>query len=109
MSHKRQPFDRLPAMMTHPLSSAFLQSRVILLLCPDTNESLFKFGFYKDIDLINICFHWINLTYPKSPCDSSELIKKQGVDRIPDLAHVMCVLATESIPNLPPGGELASK
>ncbi|XP_007256730.3 protein phosphatase, Mg2+/Mn2+ dependent, 1Ab [Astyanax mexicanus] len=38
-----------------------------------------------------------------------ELIKKQGVDSVPDLAHVMCVLATESIPNLPPGGELASK
>ncbi|XP_017565971.1 protein phosphatase, Mg2+/Mn2+ dependent, 1Ab [Pygocentrus nattereri] len=38
-----------------------------------------------------------------------ELIKKQGVESIPDLAHVMCVLATESIPNLPPGGELASK
>lgn len=54
-------------------------------------------------------FRWTNLTYPKSPCDSSELIKKQGVDNIPDLAHVMCVLATESIPNLPPGGELASK
>ncbi|KAK1795944.1 hypothetical protein P4O66_009048 [Electrophorus voltai] len=46
---------------------------------------------------------------PKSPCDSSELIQKQGVESIPDLAHVMCVLATESIPNLPPGGELASK
>lgn len=55
------------------------------------------------------CFPSTNMTYPKSPCDSSELIKKQGVDSIPDLAQVMCVLATESIPNLPPGGELASK
>lgn len=28
---------------------------------------------------------------------------------MPDLVHVMRTLATESIPNLPPGGELASK
>lgn len=37
-----------------------------------------------------------------------EIIKKQG-EGVPDLVHVMRTLATESIPNLPPGGELASK
>ncbi|XP_048841012.1 protein phosphatase 1A isoform X1 [Brienomyrus brachyistius] len=38
-----------------------------------------------------------------------EIIKKQGEEDVPDLVHVMRTLATESIPNLPPGGELASK
>ncbi|XP_041950441.1 protein phosphatase, Mg2+/Mn2+ dependent, 1Ab isoform X3 [Alosa sapidissima] len=38
-----------------------------------------------------------------------EIIKKQGDEGAPDLVHVMHTLATESIPNLPPGGELASK
>ncbi|XP_023681313.2 protein phosphatase 1A isoform X2 [Paramormyrops kingsleyae] len=38
-----------------------------------------------------------------------EIIKKQGEDAPPDLVHVMRTLAAESIPHLPPGGELASK
>ncbi|KAL4641817.1 protein phosphatase 1A-like [Arapaima gigas] len=38
-----------------------------------------------------------------------EIIKKQREEGMPDLVHVMRTLATESIPNLPPGGELASK
>ncbi|KAJ8356388.1 hypothetical protein SKAU_G00191820 [Synaphobranchus kaupii] len=38
-----------------------------------------------------------------------EIIKKQGDEGAPDLLHVMRTLSTESIPNLPPGGELASK
>ncbi|TST98541.1 Protein phosphatase 1A [Bagarius yarrelli] len=38
-----------------------------------------------------------------------EILKKQNDDRVPDLVHVMRTLASESIPNLPPGGELASK
>ncbi|XP_048831013.1 protein phosphatase 1A isoform X2 [Brienomyrus brachyistius] len=38
-----------------------------------------------------------------------EIIKKQGEDGAPDLVHVMRTLAAESIPHLPPGGELASK
>lgn len=39
----------------------------------------------------------------------TEIIKKQGDEGVPDLVHVMRTLASESIPNLPPGGELASK
>uniref|UniRef100_A0A8C9TTY0 Protein phosphatase 1B n=1 Tax=Scleropages formosus TaxID=113540 RepID=A0A8C9TTY0_SCLFO len=35
-----------------------------------------------------------------------EIIKKQGEEGVPDLVHVMRTLTTESIPNLPPGGEL---
>ncbi|MCJ8750463.1 hypothetical protein PDJAM_G00266870 [Pangasius djambal] len=38
-----------------------------------------------------------------------EILKKQNDDGAPDLVHVMRTLASESIPNLPPGGELASK
>nr|XP_012777919.1 protein phosphatase 1A isoform X1 [Maylandia zebra] len=38
-----------------------------------------------------------------------EIIKKHGDEGVPDLVHVMRTLASESIPNLPPGGELASK
>lgn len=49
------------------------------------------------------------LHLPRSPCDSPEIIKKQGDEGTPDLVHVMHTLAAESIPNLPPGGELASK
>ena len=37
-----------------------------------------------------------------------EIIKKQG-EGVPDLVHVMHTLASENIPSLPPGGELASK
>lgn len=39
----------------------------------------------------------------------TEIIKKQGDEGVPDLVHVMRTLASEAIPNLPPGGELASK
>ncbi|XP_051771827.1 protein phosphatase 1A isoform X1 [Ctenopharyngodon idella] len=38
-----------------------------------------------------------------------EILKRQGDEGVPDLVHVMRTLASESIPNLPPGGELASK
>ncbi|KAG9344571.1 hypothetical protein JZ751_011243 [Albula glossodonta] len=38
-----------------------------------------------------------------------EIIEKSGEDGIPDLVHVMRNLSTENIPNLPPGGGLASK
>ncbi|MEJ1269407.1 hypothetical protein NN561_000216 [Cricetulus griseus] len=41
-------------------------------------------------------------------CRVEEIIKKQG-DGVPDLVHVMRTLASENIPSLPPGGELASK
>lgn len=39
----------------------------------------------------------------------SELFEKAGEEGIPDLVHIMRNLATENIPNLPPGGGLASK
>lgn len=42
-------------------------------------------------------------------CFPTEIIKKHGDEGVPDLVHVMRTLASESIPNLPPGGELASK
>lgn len=42
-------------------------------------------------------------------CSLSELIEKAGEEGIPDLVHIMRSLATENIPNLPPGGGLASK
>ncbi|XP_041748223.1 protein phosphatase 1B-like isoform X2 [Coregonus clupeaformis] len=38
-----------------------------------------------------------------------EIIEKAGEDGIPDLVTVMRNLSSESIPNLPPGGGLASK
>ncbi|KAL0983844.1 hypothetical protein UPYG_G00133490 [Umbra pygmaea] len=38
-----------------------------------------------------------------------EIIEKSGEEGIPDLATVMRNLSSESIPNLPPGGALASK
>lgn len=47
-----------------------------------------------------ITYHFFSFT---------EIIKKQGDEGVPDLVHVMRTLASESIPNLPPGGELASK
>ncbi|XP_028854055.1 protein phosphatase 1A-like isoform X1 [Denticeps clupeoides] len=38
-----------------------------------------------------------------------EILRRSSGGQIPDLVNVMRTLATESIPNLPPGGELASK
>ncbi|KAJ8250645.1 hypothetical protein COCON_G00225670 [Conger conger] len=38
-----------------------------------------------------------------------EILQKSGEDGVPDLVHVMRNLSTDSIPNLPPGGGLASK
>ncbi|KAJ8418457.1 hypothetical protein AAFF_G00141660 [Aldrovandia affinis] len=38
-----------------------------------------------------------------------EIIETSGEDGVPDLVHVMRNLSTENIPNLPPGGGLASK
>lgn len=34
---------------------------------------------------------------------------KEAGEGVPDLVHVMRTLASENIPSLPPGGELASK
>lgn len=36
-------------------------------------------------------------------------MEKSGEEGIPDLSHIMHNLRPESIPNLPPGGGLASK
>ncbi|KAG5855207.1 hypothetical protein ANANG_G00046600 [Anguilla anguilla] len=38
-----------------------------------------------------------------------EIMETSGEDGLPDLGHVMRTLASETIPNLPPGGGLASK
>ncbi|XP_048393884.1 protein phosphatase 1A isoform X1 [Stegostoma tigrinum] len=38
-----------------------------------------------------------------------EIFEKQGAEGVPGLVQVMRALSSESIPNLPPGGELASK
>ncbi|XP_069881600.1 protein phosphatase 1B isoform X3 [Dipodomys merriami] len=38
-----------------------------------------------------------------------EIMEKSGEEGMPDLAHVMRILSAENIPNLPPGGGLASK
>ncbi|XP_012693545.2 protein phosphatase 1A isoform X2 [Clupea harengus] len=38
-----------------------------------------------------------------------EILKQNGEEGVPDMVHVMRTLASENIPNLPPGGELASK
>ncbi len=40
---------------------------------------------------------------------SAEILEKSGEEGIPDLSHIMHNLRPESIPNLPPGGGLASK
>ncbi|KAG9346213.1 hypothetical protein JZ751_008038 [Albula glossodonta] len=38
-----------------------------------------------------------------------EIMETTGEEGLPDLAHIMRTLSTENIPNLPPGGGLASK
>ncbi|XP_078735000.1 protein phosphatase 1A-like [Lampetra fluviatilis] len=38
-----------------------------------------------------------------------EILEKHGMEGMPDLLYVMRTMATEPIPNLPPGGGLASK
>nr|XP_033793327.1 protein phosphatase 1B isoform X2 [Geotrypetes seraphini] len=38
-----------------------------------------------------------------------EIMENSGEEGMPDLAHVMRILSAENIPNLPPGGGLASK
>ncbi|XP_032883303.1 protein phosphatase 1A isoform X1 [Amblyraja radiata] len=38
-----------------------------------------------------------------------EIFEKQGAEGVPDVVHMMHALSSEIIPNLPPGGELASK
>lgn len=42
-------------------------------------------------------------------CSLSELIEKAGEEGVPELLIIMSTLSQESIPNLPPGGGLASK
>lgn len=39
----------------------------------------------------------------------TEIMETSGEEGVPDLVHVMRNLSTENIPNLPPGGGLASK
>lgn len=41
--------------------------------------------------------------------DPLEIMEKSGEEGVPDLACVMRNLSAENIPNLPPGGGLASK
>lgn len=68
------------------------QSDLSLIVC------IFVFYIKKKKQLKTMSFHF-----------STEIIKKQGDEGVPDLVHVMRTLASEAIPNLPPGGELASK
>ncbi|XP_043930404.1 protein phosphatase 1A isoform X2 [Protopterus annectens] len=103
----------------------FIQSRLEITddlekVCNEVVDTCLYKGSRDNMSVILICF-------PSAPNVSAEavkkeaeldkylesrveeIIKKQGDGGVPDLVHVMRTLATESIPNLPPGGELASK
>ncbi|GCC33014.1 hypothetical protein chiPu_0011480 [Chiloscyllium punctatum] len=41
--------------------------------------------------------------------ETQQIMLKPSEEGIPDLVHVMRTLSMENIPNLPPGGGLASK
>lgn len=65
---------------------------------------------YKSVDVFVEALFYILVQWCKTIFYfPTEIIKKQGDEGVPDLVHVMRTLASESIPNLPPGGELASK
>uniref|UniRef100_A0A8C6T339 Protein phosphatase 1A n=1 Tax=Neogobius melanostomus TaxID=47308 RepID=A0A8C6T339_9GOBI len=77
-------------------------------------------GSRDNMSVVLVCFSGVPKVSPEAVKREAELdkylesrveeiMKKQGDEGVPDLVHVMRTLASESIPNLPPGGELASK
>ena len=68
-----------------------------------------------DIDLFSKCTQSIARSSEEGgrvgqiPGKQSRRNHKEAGEGVPDLVHVMRTLASENIPSLPPGGELASK
>ncbi|EDL36525.1 protein phosphatase 1A, magnesium dependent, alpha isoform, isoform CRA_c, partial [Mus musculus] len=88
-------------------------------VCNEVVDTCLYKGSRDNMSVILICF-------PSAPKVSAEAVKKEAeldkylesrveeiikkqVEGVPDLVHVMRTLASENIPSLPPGGELASK
>ncbi|XP_076873007.1 protein phosphatase, Mg2+/Mn2+ dependent, 1Ab [Brachyhypopomus gauderio] len=117
--------DGIWDVMTNEELCDFVRSRLEVTedlerVCNDIVDTCLYKGSRDNMSVILVCFPGAPKINPEAVKREAELdkylqnrveelIQKQGVKSIPDLAHVMCVLATETIPNLPPGGELASK
>uniref|UniRef100_A0A8C5VVC0 protein-serine/threonine phosphatase n=1 Tax=Microcebus murinus TaxID=30608 RepID=A0A8C5VVC0_MICMU len=88
-------------------------------VCNEVVDTCLYKGSRDNMSVILICFPNAPKVSPEAVKKEAELdkylesrveeiIKKQG-EGVPDLVHVMRTLASENIPSLPPGGELASK
>uniref|UniRef100_A0A2K5MZ96 protein-serine/threonine phosphatase n=6 Tax=Cercopithecidae TaxID=9527 RepID=A0A2K5MZ96_CERAT len=88
-------------------------------VCNEVVDTCLYKGSRDNMSVILICFPNAPKVSPEAvkkeaeldkylECRVEEIIKKQG-EGVPDLVHVMRTLASENIPSLPPGGELASK
>ncbi|XP_018119848.1 protein phosphatase, Mg2+/Mn2+ dependent 1B S homeolog isoform X3 [Xenopus laevis] len=89
-------------------------------VCNSVVDTCLHKGSRDNMSIVLVCFH-------NAPKVSEEAIKKDadldkhlesrveeimtnaGEEGMPDLAHVMRILAAENIPHLPPGGGLAAK
>ncbi|KPP58342.1 protein phosphatase 1A-like, partial [Scleropages formosus] len=89
-------------------------------VCNEIVDTCLYKGSRDNMSVVLICFSGAPKISPEAVKKEAELdkyleskveeiIQKQREEGVPDLVHVMRTLATESIPNLPPGGELASK
>ncbi|KAK1339770.1 hypothetical protein QTO34_018326 [Cnephaeus nilssonii] len=102
----------------------FLRSRLEVTddlekVCNEVVDTSLYEGRRDNVSVIWICFPNAPNVLPEAEKKEAELDKylesrveeimeKQG-EGVPDLVHVMRTLASENIPSLPPGGELASK
>ncbi|MXQ86113.1 hypothetical protein E5288_WYG002100 [Bos mutus] len=124
--HGKGPTEQLvsPEPEVHDIERSEEDDQFIILACDGIwdvmgNEELCDFGSRDNMSVILICFPNAPKVSPEAVKKEEELdkylesrveeiIKKQG-EGVPDLVHVMRTLASENIPSLPPGGELASK
>lgn len=117
--------DGIWDVMTNEELCDFVRSRLQVTedlerVCNEIVDTCLYKGSRDNMSVVLVCFSGAPKVSPEAVKREAELdkylenrveeiLKKQNDDRVPDLVYVMRTLASESIPNLPPGGELASK
>ncbi|XP_063079634.1 protein phosphatase, Mg2+/Mn2+ dependent, 1Ab isoform X2 [Engraulis encrasicolus] len=105
----------------------FVRSRLELTddlesVCNEIVDTCLYKGSRDNMSVVLVCFPGAPKISPEAVKREEELdkhlhnrveelakLQQQGAEGMPGLVHVMRTLATEDIPNLPPGGGLASK
>ncbi|XP_032819598.1 protein phosphatase 1B-like isoform X1 [Petromyzon marinus] len=117
--------DGIWDVMSNEELGQFLRSRLLLSndlekVCSQVLDTCLHKGSRDNMSIVLVCFPNAPRPSPEAVKQEEELdkfleqkveelLEKHAEDRTPDMPSVMRVLSLENIPNLPPGGGLASK